>query len=301
MEVPATCYPIVGSMTVWISSSVEQRRRRLQQDDAGQEAALYDIIQSYIEQNQDSFLSDELLHVAYIGHGADTNKLATSNPIHINANKDVGMSAGLIGVTVSAVVLAVFLAFGFALAYRRRRQNGEGRRQQARTGLDLERGAFPVRAVEEDDTQDALASQDTKDDNNRYNSLFGLTGSRSDDSSIFENVLMSPSSCTTIGVANTVPRQFFPSSPTNSSQAAQEVSSIPRNTEESFDMAPLSPMNKSTGHEAEDGESHSSSADDSSVMEVIDDDNSDEVVAPVTILSSPRDIGNAQMQGSMIV
>ena len=134
MELPATCYPIVGSMTVWISSAVEQRRRRLQQDDAGQEAALYDIIQSYIEQNQDSFLSDKLLHVAYIGHGADTNKLATSNPIHINANKDVGMSAGLIGVTVSAVVLAVFLAFGFALAYRRRRQNGEGRRQQARSG-----------------------------------------------------------------------------------------------------------------------------------------------------------------------
>ena len=281
-------------MTAWISRA--DQRRRLQQDvemsAEEQESAMYNIIQSYIEQNQDSFLSDELLHVVYIG-GADA-QLATSNPIQvdINANKDVGMSAGLIGVIVSAVVLA-FMAFGFALAYRRRRR--ERRSQEARSGLDLERGAFPVLSEEEDlDTQDALASQDNKDCI-RYNSLFGLSGSRSDDSSIFDNVLTSPSSCTTMVAANTVPRQFFPSSPKSSpkNEAAGEVPSIPRNKEESFDMAPLSPMNNTTCN-VEDEESHNSSADDSSVLEVIDDE-SDEV-APTPALFR----GSAQMQGSMI-
>ena len=296
LDVPATCYPIVGTMTAWISSA--EQRRRLQQDvemnAEEQESEMYNIIQSYIEQNQESFLSDELLHVAYIGR--TDAQLSTSDPIQvdINANKDVGMSAGLIGVIVSAVVLA-FMAFGFALAYRRRRR---GRNQEARSGLDLERGAFPVLSEEEDlGTQDALASQDNKDCN-RYNSLFGLSGSRSDDSSIFDDVLTSPSSCTTIGVANTIPRQFFPSSPTSSPKnEAAEVPSIPRNKEESFDMAPLSPMNNTTGN-VEDEESQNSSADDSSVLEVIDDE-SDEVV-PTPALLSPRDIGNAQMQGSMI-
>ncbi len=264
LDVSAACYPIVGIMTAWISSAEQRRRlqKHVEMIAEEQESAMYNIIQSYIEQNQDSFLSDELLHVAYIG-GTDA-QLATSKPIQIdtNANKDVGMGAGLIGVIVSAVVLA-FITIGFAMAYRRRRRE---RSQEARSGLDLERGAFPVLSEEEDlDTHDALASQDNKDCN-RYTSLFGLSGSRSDDSSVVDNVLKSPSSCTTIVAANTVPRQFFPSSPKSSPKnEAAEVPSIPHNREESFDMAPLSPTNKTTCN-VEDDESQNSSADDSSVL-----------------------------------
>lgn len=287
LDVPATCYPVVGAMTAWISSAEQRRLQQQVSADDQEAAALYDIIQTYIEQNQDSFLSDELLHVAYIGR-SDTQ--LASKPLHVDAqaNKKVGMSAGVIGVLVAAVLLA-FAAFGFAIAYRRRRR---GRSREAGSSLDLERGAFPVLRLEdaEEDTQNALASQDNKDDN-RYNSLFGLTGARSDDSSVFENVIISPSSCTTVGAANTAagPAQFFPTSPMNSpmkDDAAAMVEAPPSSP--TYDMAPLSPMNKTTGSDMAplSPMNKTTGSDDSSVFEVLDDDDSRDEVAPMPALVS---------------
>jgi hypothetical protein len=156
----------------------------------------------------------------------------------------------------------------------------------------LERGAFPVLRLEdaEEDTQNALASQDNKDDN-RYNSLFGLTGARSDDSSVFENVIISPSSCTTVGAANTAagPAQFFPTSPMNSpmkDDAAAMVGAPPSSP--TYDMAPLSPMNKTTGSDMAplSPMNKTTGSDDSSVFEVLDDDDSRDEVAPMPALVS---------------
>lgn len=288
LDVPATCYPVVGAMTAWISST-EQRRLQQQVSSDDQEAALYDIIQSYIEQNQESLLTDELLHVAYIGR-SDTQLASKPLQVDAQASKKVGMSAGVIGVLVATVLLA-FAAFGFAIAYRRRRR-GDGSRE-ARSSLDLERGAFPVLRLEEEeeDTQNALASQESKDDN-RYNSLFGLTGARSDDSSVFEHVMISPSSCTTVGAANTAagPAQFFPTSPMNSpmkDDAAAMVGGAPPSSP-TYDMAPISPMNKITGSDMAPMSPMNKTADsdDSSVLEVIDDDDSRDEVAPMPALVS---------------
>lgn len=290
LDVPANCYPIVGAMTAWISRDQQRRLQQQVNPDSNeeQEAALYSIIQSYIEQSQDTFLGDDLLHVTYIGRhkGTDAN-LVSPVKIDVKTNKEVGMSAGLIGLVVSTVVLAS-LAFAYALVYRRR-QRGSRHEDQ---GLDLEHGAFPVLIEGDDhDTQDAVASQNCTDEN-RYNSLFGLTGARSDDS-MTGSILASPSSSTTIVATNAVPRQFTPSSTASPKENYEQQGSPSNNM--SFDMAPLSPMKIDDTEEGKEtidrsSSSSSSSSDDSSVLEIVDDD-SDEV-GPIPELMNVQDREN---------
>eukprot|EP00571_Detonula_confervacea_P015749 CAMPEP_0172297760 /NCGR_PEP_ID=MMETSP1058-20130122/668_1 /TAXON_ID=83371 /ORGANISM="Detonula confervacea, Strain CCMP 353" /LENGTH=574 /DNA_ID=CAMNT_0013006949 /DNA_START=96 /DNA_END=1820 /DNA_ORIENTATION=- len=298
---PSECSPIHGAMTAWITSAQQQRLRQLVDTDSKeeQEAMLLNTVQSYIEQNQDSYLNDDLLHVAYIGQrNLTVGDVKTPDPVRgteqidMNPSQKAGMTAGFIGLTVAAVVLAM-VAVGAAWTYRRRHRR---RNQVDENGFDLEQGAFPVLTPEfesyrlngEDDTQDALPPPDEEV---AYNNLFGLNGPTSDgddaenpsDDAVEEKRLVSLSSLAALGAASTLARQLS-YSPVTSPQESTDEQDVAHdsalldeapNTQDSHsvDIVPLSPMTAN--------EDNSDSSVDSSVFEAVNEDE----VAPVPAVS----------------
>ena len=241
---PSKCSPIIGAMTAWIT---EPQRRNLQalvdaESKAQQEALLLEAVATYIKENSDSYKTNELLHVAYVGRrDGDADLADTADPSN-NGNggdgtrpdevrdpdqvdmdsRDAKVNYGLIGLAVAAAVLAI-VAFGAAWAYnrhrRRRRERGGSRRAQE-DRLDLESGAFPMLTPESrsrgGDTENALPPPDEGEGGYVENesNLFGLSGARaSDESTVDDSNVVPPSSLAALGAASMLARQLSYAAP----------------------------------------------------------------------------------------
>lgn len=248
-------------MTAWLTTAQQRHLRQLQvnaDSKEAQETMLLNTIQTYIEQNQDSYLNDNLLHVAYIGQrnlgadfavdgdGTDTDGnqvdgARDTDTVEINA-KSSRVNYGLIGLAVAAAVLAV-VAIGAAWVYRRRRRRTT---RQAMAGddhrLDLEQGAlFPALTPEsaskdrdDNDTEDALPPPD--DGESGYNNLFGLNGVQASDESMNEGRMAEPSSLAALGAASTLARQLSYSHPVTTTTTDASPNS-PSSDQQDINMA----------------------------------------------------------------
>jgi len=221
-------------MTVWIADNGEQRRqhlRRLIESNSReeQEAFLLDTIESYIEENKEDYLNEDLLHVAYIGQqrslpaDGDGTEVITSAPdaaatttIDFKGDEESGPSPVLVGLGAALVFLAL-AAVGIGYAYHRRR------RRQRREATEPPPGSFPGLSPEEshyydDDTIEEYPSH-LQDANAPSEDLFGLDGARqSDVSSARSSELRPPSSLAVLGSASMLARQLSYSPPRSSTE-----------------------------------------------------------------------------------
>ena len=260
-------------MTAWLTTSQRRQLRQLSEStQLSQETLILNSVQSYIEQHQESYLNENLLHVSYIDHARSSNDEDGVNLSIKSAEANNGMSPGYIGIAVAAVVVLVGLA---GVLYKRRRQRSSRRathhQQEADPSNDM--GSFPHAAGLTPEshsirpsTADTNEIPDGGDGDSR--NLFGLTGARSDDdddddeSSMEEGNMMTNkhSSLAALGAASTlVASRYSPTcTPNNGEQDVQESNS--------FDMTPVSPQ-----EEDDDDEDEGSSAANSSVFDSVND------------------------------
>ena len=196
-------------MTAWVSTS-QQRSRLLRHlvDSSDpkeeQEAVLLQTVQSYIEENQSSYLTDDLLHVSYVGHrdltgdniddqGTNVEQIGrSSTQIPIGGDGNPGMNLALVGLAAAAVLLTL-IATVAAVTYRNRR----GRREPAVSATDLESGACPGLSPESQGENARILNPGTLDE------------------SVVEEKERSPSSLAVLGAASSIVRQLSYSPPIN--------------------------------------------------------------------------------------
>eukprot|EP00579_Thalassiosira_antarctica_P008638 CAMPEP_0201884712 /NCGR_PEP_ID=MMETSP0902-20130614/17511_1 /ASSEMBLY_ACC=CAM_ASM_000551 /TAXON_ID=420261 /ORGANISM="Thalassiosira antarctica, Strain CCMP982" /LENGTH=680 /DNA_ID=CAMNT_0048413719 /DNA_START=114 /DNA_END=2156 /DNA_ORIENTATION=- len=279
LDTPSKCSPIIGAMTVWMTNAQQRHLRQLVDTDSKeeQEAMLFDTVQSYIEQNEESYLNDELLHVAYIGQRnlttvGDTNIDGAQETIDMDAGDDGGLKNPLIALAAVGVFLALVI-FGAAWVYRRRRQ------REAEPGLDMEAGAFPALTPESaSNMYETQESPPTRDENVRSNNLFGLNGVPSDAASVqSRRELTPPSSLSIIGGASTLARELSYSSPRSS---LEEESSDQQDTTQ--DSQPLLDMAPTMEYDS----------DESSTFEALDENDDESPVLPMSPMEDTVVAGN---------
>ena len=215
MDMPSKCIPIRGFMTAWITEAQQTRLLRhlaTTTTEEEHEEMLLGIIESYIEQNQTSYLTnndansnanDQLLHVSYVGER--TLSIGMINPDVLarpvpSGNKVVnleddngGFKAGYIGIATAAVLLA-FVAIGAVWVRRHRRPTNRQEatnEPQLESGDGLEDGEGYIVGASRLASPMSSSSQDNAPNNK---SLFGMSrGDSEEEEGAFPTVVQSES------------------------------------------------------------------------------------------------------------
>ena len=271
-------------MTAYITSSQRRHLRQLSGDsNEDQETMLLNTVQSYIKQNQDSYLNDDLLHVAYTGPRELEVAPVESGTEQVEMNPNHG---SLPGVIAAVALVAVFAVVAVGVAIRRRRRKSRTQAEERSGHLhDLDQqGAFPSGLTPEShshhlscsdagDTQGALPPPEYSPQPDNGN-LFGLSGARSDEDEEddVEEGGKPPSSLAVMGTATSLVRELS-YSPVNGDDQDQE-----EEDSNTFDMAPvmsqeddehsvdIEPMSPTPNHNDVVDDESIGSADNSSVI-----------------------------------
>ena len=271
-------------MTAYITSSQRRHLRQLSGDSSeDQKTMLLNTVQSYIKQNQDSYLNDDLLHVAYTGPRELEVAPVESGTEQVEMNPNHG---SLPGVIAAVALVAVFAVVAVGVAIRRRRRKSRTQAEERSGHLhDLDQqGAFPSGLTPEShshhlscsdagDTQGALPPPEYSPQPDNGN-LFGLSGARSDEDEEddVEEGGKSPSSLAVMGTATSLVRELS-YSPVNGDDQDQE-----EEDSNTFDMAPvmsqeddehsvdIEPMSPTPNHNDVVDDESIGSADNSSVI-----------------------------------
>ena len=272
-------------MTAYITSSQRRHLRQLAEDssEGDQETMLLNTVQSYIEQSQDSYLNEDLLHVAYTGPRELDVAPVESGTEQVEMNPNHG---SLPGVIAAVALVAVFAIVAVGVAIRRRRRKSRTQAEERSGHLhDLDQqGAFPSGLTPEShshhlscsdagDTQGALPPPEYSPQPDNGN-LFGLSGARSDEDEEddVEEGGKSPSSLAVMGTATSLVRELS-YSPVNGDDQDQE-----EEDSNTFDMAPvmsqeddehsvdIEPMSPTPNHNDVVDDESIGSADNSSVI-----------------------------------
>ena len=271
-------------MTAYITSSQRRHLRQLSGDSSeDQKTMLLNTVQSYIKQNQDSYLNDDLLHVAYTGPRELEVAPVESGTEQVEMNPNHG---SLPGVIAAVALVAVFAVVAVGVAIRRRRRKSRTQAEERSGHLhDLDQqGAFPSGLTPEShshhlscsdagDTQGALPPPEYSPQPDNGN-LFGLSGARSDEDEEddVEEGGKPPSSLAVMGTATSLVRELS-YSPVNGDDQDQE-----EEDSNTFDMAPvmsqeddehsvdIEPMSPTPNHNDVVDDESIGSADNSSVI-----------------------------------
>jgi len=222
LDAPSECSPVLGAMTVWITDVQRRRLRQLVDGEEQTEAMLLDTIETYIEENQASYLNDELLHVAYIGQRnlttvSDPSVDGSKKVVDIGTGDGSGSNAMVVGLASATSVLFILTVFTAAWVVRRQRN------REAERGFDEEQGAFPGLtpesagvstsdfAAEDEMTQ---ASSPPQPEDVRTDDLFGLSGIRPSDASVASGIVRGRSDLTLLTPPSSLAarQQSYPSS-----------------------------------------------------------------------------------------
>ena len=160
LSTPTTCTPIHGNMTAWLALEEVRRLRRLEKQNGNQtpEEYLLKIVQSYMENNQPTYTTDDLLHVTYVGQrdvkisDIDPDVLARpiANELEDGASSSYSASK-YVGIGVAGIFIAVLLA-GAIYSYR----EGKQRKRESAHDVEMERNNAEASGVDEPSSSDSL-------------------------------------------------------------------------------------------------------------------------------------------------
>ncbi|KAL7489953.1 hypothetical protein ACHAW6_016108 [Cyclotella cf. meneghiniana] len=129
---PNDCTPIKGLMTAWIEKEKARRISQLSVESNSEYQTprefLLSTVQLYIEQNRTSYLTDDLLHVAYVGERNlkvnNTGPEVVVRPIAPQADAEASnnLSSKYIGIGIASVFFTILLA-GLVYSYFQNKQS----------------------------------------------------------------------------------------------------------------------------------------------------------------------------------
>ncbi|KAL7518722.1 hypothetical protein ACHAWX_003533 [Stephanocyclus meneghinianus] len=129
---PNDCTPIKGLMTAWIEKEkarrISQLSVELNSEYQTPREFLLSTVQLYIEQNRTSYLTDDLLHVAYVGERNlevnNTGPEVVVRPITPQADAEAtnNLSSKYIGIGIASVFFTILLA-GLVYSYYQNKQS----------------------------------------------------------------------------------------------------------------------------------------------------------------------------------
>mmetsp|Transcript_5789 Transcript_5789/g.12662 ORF Transcript_5789/g.12662 Transcript_5789/m.12662 type:complete len:690 (+) Transcript_5789:166-2235(+) len=284
LDTPSKCSPILGAMTVWVTKAQQRHLRQLV--DTGtdsQEEMILTTVETYIKENEASYINDELLHVAYVGQRNLTTTGGSNPDLIVNGAQgttqpDVGNTGKdftplIIGMATCGGII-VLLLLGAAW-YRRRRSI-----QEAEDIDFMQEGAFPgltPEAISNSsyavvDDEETMVSAPPPTENERSDNLFRLNGMPSDAASVQSSgrEITQPSSLAAMGGTSAIARQlsYSPQRSEGSSDGA-DMSLSPQPQDMAPDSAPIL-GNAPTILDAEDDD------DISDTFEALDEDYADE-------------------------
>jgi hypothetical protein len=152
-------------MTAWLATDESKRPRRQlgqQFNDQTPEEFLLDTVQSYMTNNQTSYRTDTLLHVAYVEErNLQINNIdpeVFARPISNVAEEEAATNSKYVGIGVAGIFIAILLA-GLMYTYREERQRRLGQVDND-AEMDMEGGNVQASGKEGNDSSSSDSLED---------------------------------------------------------------------------------------------------------------------------------------------